>query len=254
MDICNAAVLKDASIVFLLVGVLPLATIGIYQYLKVVLGPTYDAVKMSLNYERRVGRRNFPVGLLGVTKCWDQVQNNGYLIHGLTGSLNYWKQDIENISNTNTLLLIDLLGFGGSPKPNGDYMKQMAGNLTDEEDGFHLIRDRDTKYTREFQTMLEQEGSKPILCPVRAPNCDAFAERFVRSIEEECLSRVIFSVQKAHHRAITEFVLHYHTERKHQGVENQSLKPQIGVISANDPIHCRERLGAMLNYYYRKSA
>lgn len=100
----SATVLKNAAIVFLLVGVLPLGAIGIYQYLKVVLGPTYDAEKMSLNYE-----------VLGSGP--EQL----VLIHGLTGSLNYWKQDIESISNTHTLLLIDLLGFGDSPKPNSNY-------------------------------------------------------------------------------------------------------------------------------------
>jgi len=95
---------RDSQHVVLLVGVLPLATIGIYQYLKVVLGPTYDAEKMSLNYE-----------VLG------SGPKQLLLIHGLTGSLNYWKQDIESISNTHTILLIDLLGFGGSPKPNSNY-------------------------------------------------------------------------------------------------------------------------------------
>ena len=96
--------MKNTVFAFLLVGVLALATIGIYQYLKVVLGPTYDAEKMSLNYE-----------VLG------SGPKQLVLVHGLTGSLNYWKQDIESISNTHTLLLIDLLGFGGSPKPNSNY-------------------------------------------------------------------------------------------------------------------------------------
>jgi pimeloyl-ACP methyl ester carboxylesterase len=100
----SATMLKNAAIVVLLVGVLPLATIGIYQYLKIVLGPTYDADKMSLNYE-----------VLG------SGPKQLVLIHGLTGSLNYWKQDIESIGNTHTLLLIDLLGFGDSPKPNSNY-------------------------------------------------------------------------------------------------------------------------------------
>jgi pimeloyl-ACP methyl ester carboxylesterase len=97
-------ILKKAAIVFLVASVLLLATIGIYQYLKVVLGPTFDAEKMPLNYE-----------VLG------SGAKQLVLIHGLTGSLNYWKQDIESISNTHTLLLIDLLGFGNSPKPNSNY-------------------------------------------------------------------------------------------------------------------------------------
>lgn len=97
-------VAKKIIAVFLVFIVLPIAAIGTYQYLKVVLGPTYDAETMSLNYE-----------VLG------SGPKQLVLIHGLTGSLNYWKQDIESISDTHTLLLIDLLGFGGSPKPNSDY-------------------------------------------------------------------------------------------------------------------------------------
>ena len=71
--------------------------------------------------------------------------------------------------------------------PNGVYMKQVARNLTDVSDGFlvnsrYLIMDRDTKYTDDFRGHLDREGVKPVRCPSRAPNCNAFAERFVRSI------------------------------------------------------------------------
>lgn len=76
------------------------------------------------------------------------------------------------------------------------YMKQVARNLTDVSDGFltksqYLIMDRDTKYTKDFREHLDREGVKPVLCPVRAPNCNVFAERFVRSIKDECLGCMI---------------------------------------------------------------
>ena len=85
---------------------------------------------------------------------------------------------------------------GVTTTPNGAYMKQVARNLTDVSDGFllnsrYLIMDRDTKYTNDFRGHLDQEGVKPVRCPVRAPNCNAYAERFVRSIKEECLDRMI---------------------------------------------------------------
>jgi len=81
---------------------------------------------------------------------------------------------------------------GVTTAPNGAYMKQVARNLTDVSDGFlldsrYLIMDRDTKYTEAFRDYLDREGVKPVRCPVRAPNCNAFAERFVRSIKDECL-------------------------------------------------------------------
>jgi hypothetical protein len=93
-------------------------------------------------------------------------------------------------------------------------MKQVARNLTDVEEGFllgkaFLIKDRDTKYTEEFRDFLDREGVKPVRCPVRAPNCNAYAERFVRSIKEECLNRMILFVEKSLRQALRENVAHY---------------------------------------------
>lgn len=83
---------------------LPIVAVVSYSYLKVELAPTYNAKTMSLNYEI--------IGL-GEKKL--------ILLHGLAGSKNYWKRDLENISRTHQLLLIDLLGFGDSPKPQSNY-------------------------------------------------------------------------------------------------------------------------------------
>ncbi len=86
---------------------------------------------------------------------------------------------------------------GVTAAPNGEFMTQVARNLTDVDDGFllgsrYLIMDRDTKYTTDFREHLDREGVQPVRCPARAPNCNAFAERFVRSIKNECLDRVNF--------------------------------------------------------------
>jgi transposase InsO family protein len=148
---------------------------------------------------------------------------------------------------------------GVTTAPNGAYMKQAARNLTDVSDGFlldsrYLIMDRDTKYTEEFRDYLDREGVKPVRCPVRAPNCNAFAERFVRSIKDECLDRMILFGEASLRRAFRAYVVHYHSERNHQGVGNRLLEPIAKVSSTNDPIHCRKRLGAMLNFYYREAA
>ena len=148
---------------------------------------------------------------------------------------------------------------GVTTAPNGSFMKQVARNLTDVSDGFlldsrHLIMDRDTKYTDDFRDHLDREGVKPVRCPARAPNCNAFAERFVRSIKEECLDRMILFGEASLRRALRAYVVHYHTERNHQGVGNRLLAPLAKVGSTNDLVHCRERLGGMLNYYYREAA
>jgi transposase InsO family protein len=83
---------------------------------------------------------------------------------------------------------------------------------------------------------------------------NAFAERFVRSIKEECLRRVIFFGRESLRRAITEYMAHFHEERNHQGLENRLIR-ETPAISANDAaIHRRIRLGGMLSYYHRVAA
>jgi len=148
---------------------------------------------------------------------------------------------------------------GVTTSPNSAYMKQVARNLTDVSDGFlvnsrYLIMDRDTKYTEDFRDSLDREGVKAVRCPVRAPNCNAFAERFVRSIKEECLDRMILFGEASLRRALTEYVAHYHAERNHQSVDNRLLEPLDASIAANEAVYRHERLGGILNYYYREAA
>ena len=79
---------------------------------------------------------------------------------------------------------------GVTPTPNEAFMQQVVRNLTEVSDGFlldskFLIMDRDTKYTKAFRVNLKRESIEPVRCPVRTPNCNAFAERFVRSVKAE---------------------------------------------------------------------
>ena len=148
---------------------------------------------------------------------------------------------------------------GVTTSPNGAYMKQVARNLTDASDGFlsnsrYLIMDRDTKYSAEFRGYLDREGVKPVRCPARAPNCNAFAERFVRSIKDECLGRMILFGEASLRRALREYVLHFRGERNHQGVGNRLLESCATGSTIDGPIQCRERLGGILNFYYREAA
>ena len=107
---------------------------------------------------------------------------------------------------------------------------QVARNLTDQFSGFlmgksHLILDRDTKYTAQFRRLIAESRTAVIRLPPRSPNLNAYAERFVRSIKEECLDRMIFVGQASLRRAIAEFVVHYHGERNHQGLGNRLIQP-----------------------------
>ena len=92
---------------------------------------------------------------------------------------------------------------------------------------------------------LEREGVRIIRTPARA-----YAERFVRSIKEECLNRIIVLGERHLRRALSEFVVHYHAERNHQGLDNELIHP-LPRMDTSDPVRRRQRMGGMLNYYCR---
>jgi transposase InsO family protein len=93
-----------------------------------------------------------------------------------------------------------------------------------------------------------------IRLPPMSPNLNAYAERFVRSIKEECLNRMIFIGQASLRSAVAEYTDHYHRERNHQGLDNRLIHAPA-IIAANDgAIHRHMRLGGTLNFYYRKAA
>src|ERR1700688_2071593 len=108
-------------------------------------------------------------------------------------------------------------------------MVEVARNLTDAVDGVllgkrYLILDRDTKYSASFRNLIKGSGTEVIRLPPLSPNLNAYAERFVRSIKEECLDRMIFVGQDSLRHAVREYTAHYHRERNHQGLENGLLK------------------------------
>ena len=142
-------------------------------------------------------------------------------------------------------------------QPNGRWMKQVARNLTDVYDGFlagcrYLIHDWDPLYTEEFRMTLKGGGVRTVKLPARSPDLDAFAERFVRSIKEECLSQIIPLGERHLRKAVTEYTEHYHHERNHQGLGNELIEPPTPEVHGR--IHCRERLGGVLTYYDRRAA
>jgi len=114
--------------------------------------------------------------------------------------------------------------------------------------------DRDTKYSDAFRGIITRAGTDVVRLPPRSPNLNAFAERFVRSIKEQCLNQMIFVGQASLRHAITEYLTHYHGERNHQGLENRLLKPLDVPGELHAPVKRRERLGGMLSYYHRAAA
>ena len=118
-----------------------------------------------------------------------------------------------------------------------------------------LIHDRDSKWTREFLALLAGEGIHSVKCPPRAPNCNAFAERFARSIKSESLDRMVFFGEESLRRAQKHFLEHYHLERNHQGLGNDLLvADEVDEQKSAGPIRRRQRLGGLLSFYHRQAA
>jgi putative transposase len=143
-------------------------------------------------------------------------------------------------------------------QPYGEWMEQVARNLTDASDGFlrdasHLIHERDPLFTQAFDQILKSGDVTPIKLPPRSPNLNAFAERFVRSIKEECLSRVVVLGEGHLRLLVREYVEHYHRERNHQGLGNRLLR-ELPPAAPNVAVRRRKRIGGLLNYYHREAA
>jgi putative transposase len=144
--------------------------------------------------------------------------------------------------------------------PTAEWMVQMARNGTDEETGHlggqrYLLHDRDTKFCPAFREVLRSAGVRPVALPPRSPNLNAFAERWVRSVKQECLSKLILFGEASLRRALTEYIAHFHSERNHQGKQNQILfpLPVREQSTGKGGVCCDERLGGLLKYYTRSA-
>jgi len=116
--------------------------------------------------------------------------------------------------------------------------------------GSILICDRDRKWSAAVQHFLKAAGVRIVQTPFRGPNCNAYAERFVRAIKEECLSKVIPLGERHLRLTVAEFVAHYHGERNHQGLGNE-LIDALEQQHACGLVRRRQRLGGILSFYYR---
>ena len=117
----------------------------------------------------------------------------------------------------------------------------------------YLIFDRDTQFCTSFREIIRCSGVQLIRPPPMSPNLNAYAERFVRTITEECLSQLILFGKKSLRRTLRAFVKHYHEERNHQGKGNRLLFPTEQSAHLNGSIRCRESLGGLLTSYYRQA-
>jgi transposase len=145
--------------------------------------------------------------------------------------------------------------------PGEEWMKQVARNLTDPVDGFlrgakYLIHDRDPLFSKAFIAILKAGGVKSVKIPAQSPNCNPYAERFVKTIKYESLNHFVIFGERHLRHLIKEFVEHYMTERFHQGIGGQLIR-NVGPTNdngADGKVACRSRLGGLLKYYYREAA
>ena len=149
---------------------------------------------------------------------------------------------------------------GITPHPDHAWMRQIARNVTMEEWGLlapgqYFIHDRDGKYCPAFQRIIDHTGVQRVPLPPRSPNLNAYAERWVRSVKEEALSRLLLFGERSLWHALSAYSIHYHQERPHQGKGNVVLLPAPEhVRHCGKPIRCREKLGGLLKYYDREAA
>jgi putative transposase len=154
---------------------------------------------------------------------------------------------------------VDIAGI--TVHPDERWMQQIARNATMEgcgtlRDCRYLPHDRDTKYTQAFRAIIASGQVEPLLLPARSPDLNAYAERWVRSVKEECecLSKLVPFGERSLRRALSEYVEHFHAERNHQGKGNVLLFPRDTDVRRKGPVQSRERLGGFLRYYHREAA
>ncbi len=116
-----------------------------------------------------------------------------------------------------------------------------------------LIHDRDAKFAASFDTVFAAEGVEVVRTPYRAPRANAYAERGIRSVREECLDHLLILGEAHLRRVLTAYVAHYNRARPHQGLGQQTPVPEDRPAQRG-PVRRREVLGGLLHEYYREAA
>jgi transposase InsO family protein len=182
-----------------------------------------------------------------------------------------WATDFftEEVWSTSGLVTVYVLFFihlqtrkiilgGLTPAPSELWVKQIARNVTgvtaELNNARYLIHDRDAKFTEGFDQILESAGIEAIKLPPQSPNLNAYAERWIRSIRSECLEHLILFGQRSLAYVVREYLAHHQQERNHQGLDNVIPFPDERLKSKTGPITKSERLGGLLQFYYREAA
>jgi transposase InsO family protein len=147
---------------------------------------------------------------------------------------------------------------GCTTNPTGAWVTQQTRNLNFArvlERMRFLIHDRDSKFSAAFDEVFCSEGIKVIHTPIRAPQANAYAERFVRTIRAECLDWLLILGRRHLERVLRSYTAHYNRERPHRGL---ALQPPDPAKTASPPtlgvVHRRDQLGGLIHEYHRTAA
>jgi transposase InsO family protein len=147
--------------------------------------------------------------------------------------------------------------IGCTPHPNEAFVIQCLRGATGDTGllsaGRVLLCDRDPKWSKGVEAWLGAVGVRIVRTLPSAPNCNAYAERFVRSVKDECLNRIVPLGERHLRRTLQEFATHYHHERNHQGLGNELIDAPVAQ-QRTGPVRRRQRVGGILSYYYRSAA
>ena len=139
--------------------------------------------------------------------------------------------------------------------PHAEWVIQQLRNLSVQHDRLSrfILHDRDGKFSEAFDALAQASGTKIIKLPPRSPNLNAYAERWVRSVREECLDRIIVLSERHLRYVLKEYVEYFTKHRPHQGL-NQQVPDGREEPSATGRIRSRPVLGGLINDYYREAA
>lgn len=209
---------------------------------------------------------------------WDEFLK----VHAATlWQCDYFSKKVLTIKGFRDAFVLDFLHVGtrrasvtpASFNPNREWAKQQAQAFVAhfEQTGIAtkmVMRDRDGKFTPPFDEALEAAGRRIRKSAPQSPNTQAFVERFIQTLQHECLDHFIPVGLKHLDHLVAEIVAHYHDERPHQSLDNGLLeplpkskprrkakaKPPDDATIPLSEVRCKRRLGGLLKHYYRQAA